>query len=37
MDYGYALERQGGSNVYPQSMFLSRNKKIIVYTCKPQF
>ena len=25
------------SNEYPQSMFLSRNKKINVYPCKPQF
>ena len=28
---------RGGSNEYPQSMFLSRNKKNIVYPCKPQF
>ena len=36
---GYSLEppRRGGSNVYPQSMFLSRNKKNNVYPCKPQF
>ena len=36
---GYLLEppRQGGSNEYPQSMFLSRNKKNNVYPCKPQF
>ena len=29
IDYGYLLElsRQGSSNKYPQSMFLSRNKK----------
>ena len=27
----------GGSNEYPQSMFLSRNKKNNVYPCKPQF
>ena len=35
----YALEppRRGGSNEYPQSMFLSRNKKNNVYRCKPQF
>ena len=34
----YSLEppRRGGSNEYPQSMFLSRNKKN-VYPCKPQF
>ena len=28
---------RGGSNEYPQSMFLSRNKKTNVYPCKPQF
>ena len=28
---------RGGSNEYPQSMFLSRNKKINVYPFKPQF
>ena len=27
--------RRGGSNEYPQSMFLSRNKKNNVYPCKP--
>ena len=44
MDCGYSLEpprqrsrRRGGSNEYPQSMFLSRNKKHNVYPCKPQF
>ena len=39
IDCGYSLEppRRGGSNEYLQSMFLSRNKKINVYTCKPQF
>ena len=39
IDCGYSLEppRQGGSNEYPQSMFLSRNKNNIVYPCKPQF
>ena len=33
IDCGYSLEppRRGGSNEYPQSMFLSRNKKK-VYT-----
>ena len=38
MDCGYSLEppRRGGSNEYPQSMFLSRNKKNNVYPCKPQ-
>ena len=36
---GYSLEppRRGGSNEYPQSMILSRNKKNNVYPCKPQF
>ena len=36
---GYSLEppRRGGSNEYPQSMFLSRNKKNDDYPCKPQF
>ena len=35
IDCGYALEppRWGGSNTYPQSMFLSRNKKNNVYPC----
>ena len=39
IDCGYALEppRRGGSNAYPQSMFLSRNKKNNVYPCKPFF
>ena len=39
MDCGYSLEppRRGGSNEYPQSMFLSRNKKNKIYSCKPQF
>ena len=27
----------GGSNEYPQSLFLSRNKKNNVYSCKRQF
>ena len=31
------VPRRGGSNEYPQSMFLSRNKKINVYPCIPQF
>ena len=31
------LPRRGSSNEYPQSMFLSRNKKNNVYPCKPQF
>ena len=39
IDCGYSLEppRRGGSNEYPQSMFLSRNKTNNVYPCKPQF
>ena len=39
IDCGYSLEppRRGGSNEYPHSMFLSRNKKTNVYPCKPQF
>ena len=40
IDCGYSLEppRRGGSNEYPQSMFLSRNKKNNVYPCKnPSF
>ena len=39
IDCGFMLEppRRGGSNEYPQSMFFSRNKKINVYPCKPQF
>ena len=38
-DCGYLLEplRRGGSNEYPQSMFLSRNKKHNIYHCKPYF
>ena len=39
IDCGYSLEppQRGSSNKYPQSMFLSRNKKNNVYPCKPQF
>ena len=39
IDCGYSLEppRRGGSNEYPQYMFLSRNMKNNVYSCKPQF
>ena len=39
IDRGYSLEppQRGGSNEYPQSMFLSRNKKNNVYPCKPEF
>ena len=39
IDCGYSLEppRRGGSNEYPQSMFLSKNKNNSIYPCKPQF
>ena len=39
IDCGYSLEPpwRGGSNQYPQSMFLSRNKKTNVNPCKPQY
>ena len=39
IDCGYSLElpRIGGSNEYPHSMFMSRNKENNVYPCKPQF
>ena len=39
IDCGNSLEPpcRGGSNEYPQSMFLNRNKKNNVYPCKPQF
>ena len=39
IDCGYSLEppSQGSSNEYPQSMFLSRNRKNNVYPCKTQF
>ena len=39
VDCGYMLEPpwRGGSSEYPQYMFMSRNKTINVYTCKPQF
>ena len=39
IDCGYLLgpPQWGGSNEYPQSMFLNRNKKNNVYPCKPQF
>ena len=37
IDHGYALKPplRGGSNAYPQSMFLNRNKKNNVYPFKP--
>ena len=39
IDCGYSLELplRGSSNEYPQSMFLSRNKKNNVYPFKLQF
>ena len=39
IDCGYSLEppRRGGSNVYPQSMFLSRNTKNNLSTVNPSF
>ena len=39
IDCGYPLEppRRGGSNTYPQSMFLSRNKENNVYPVNPSF
>ena len=39
IDCGYSLEppRRGGSNEYPQSMFLSNNKKNNIYLCEQQF
>ena len=39
IDCGYLFEppRRGGSKEYPQSMFMSRNKKNNVYLCKPKF
>ena len=39
IEYGYSLEppRRGGTNEYPQSMFLSRNKKNNVYPVNLSF
>ena len=39
IDCGYSLEppRRGGSNEYPQYMFLSRNKKIMYTPVNPSF
>ena len=39
IDCGYSLEppRRGGSNEYPQSMFLGRNKKIMYTPVNPSF
>ena len=39
IDCGYSLEpaRRGGSNEYPQTMFLSKNKKIMYIPVNPSF
>ena len=39
IDCGLKLEPplRGGSDEYPQSMFWSKNKKKLVYPCKPHF
>ena len=39
IDCGYSLEppRRGGSNEYPQSMFLSSNKKMMYTPVNPSF
>ena len=39
IDCGYSLEppHRGGSNEYPQSMFLRRKEKNNLYPCKPSF
>ena len=39
IDCGYSLEppRRGGSNKYPQFLFMNRNKKNNAYPSKPQF
>ena len=39
LDCGYSLEppRRGGSNEFQQSMFLSRNKKIMYTPVNPSF
>ena len=39
IDCGYSLEplRRGGSNAYPQSMLLSRNKKTMYTPVNPCF
>ena len=39
IDCGYSLEppRRGGSNEYPQSIFYSRNKKIMYTLVNPSF
>ena len=37
IDYGYMLEWRGFSNEYPQSMFLSKNKKNRYTPAYPSF
>ena len=39
IDCGYSLEppRRGGSNEFPQSIYLSRNKKIMYTPVNPSF
>ena len=39
IDCGYSLEppRRGGSNVYPQSMFSSKTRKIMYTPVNPSF
>ena len=39
IDCGYSLEppQRGGSNKYPRTIYLSRNKRNNVYPCIPQF
>ena len=39
IDCGYSLEppQRGGTNEYPQSMFLNRNKKIMCTPVNPSF
>ena len=39
IDFGYMLEppQRGGSNEYPQSMFHSKNKKIMYTPVNPSF
>ena len=36
-EYSWEPLRWGGSNEYPQSVFLIRHKKNNIYPCKPQF
>ena len=39
IDYGYSLEprRRGGSNEYPQSMFLAETRKLMYTPVNPSF